>query len=964
MSKKTLAAFILISLFTCVDSHAALTASGSLADTGTVQGPQMNADKISSAYTSESTTIATAIPVTTGDTGTSGMPTQFQQSNTANWAAINQPVADPTTLSLAGARQMYGRQMGVPAYTPPPGAYPTYGTTNTYPYGAPTLTGTYPPSTYPYGAPTPTGTYPTSAYPYGTASSGYSGYPSPVPNSPYPYRPPVNGVGGMSPSASPLPPSMAFGGLAFPGMDMYNPQIQQMYRNQQLKAMGYGQELDPATKKAILNQAASTFRLVASMSNGSLANEDMNDLKKWRQHLRQLTKLSESKLAEFINQADDESREEEKKTKKDKTLKDLVSEQLDRISTAIRDPESLRNDPDAKTMPETEYKEDHRETVNDLIAKWKTSNGLQKGKKRHTTKTTTNSSRSSRTASYTKIRKIDQEVELITEDQRILNAALKGAQKSNNEDYANRIEGALYNMLIAKGRLYDGFMDLLTPPTLESIVDRIRNGGALPTPKSTHTRKSSRKKRSHSKSHTLSNYNPGLDELKGDKEAIDGVIEALEKMDDRSTGSDRALITQLKTNVAKINNVIDAVHNPTMKNPFRGLSEAAKEALEDYKILKDMPLGSIDVESDEDDQKQTKNRGTLVGLSDDQLSQYKSTFQNVVNNPVGNVSPRMPFSEALGILDRITKVQALLLLSKMDTTSDKISSSKMRGKKKARGLNRSDSEENLNKIADYLQWGYFSFGPQIGADVIDSSDVLSTIRKINTYFIEKKASLFKKSAAAATKVEQRDRRQAAQRSLESLGDNMGASAQDLVKKVRNLNGIYDNVLTYYNSGYYKDIPLEEEAEKEEKKKQSKPKKHKKSHHSFWGKKDTPKDSHDEEEDGYNADNEDEESETKDSEEKAQTEADPIQEVLDTPAHLQDLLQRLAEARYISLRDEYPNSDITSDAVKEEVQTYVTLLKQYRMLLASSFLSPKDSGTIKKAIKHLISTLDVAAAESE
>jgi hypothetical protein len=419
---------------------------------------------------------------------------------------------------------------------------------------------------------------------------------------------------------------MGLGGFAGMGMQsammMFSPQYQQQYNQMQAST------------------SSKTFRIVSSLTNQTLTSKSNSQLKKYQDDLETLVSLPEESLPSGVSAED-------------------IDMQLSRINIALTDKGTLMADPDGTTVPENGLREERNERLNALLVKWSTPDG----------KSSTTGSRFQSRAVPSRVGgsgamalvRAKQMIEKIEADERQLTVAKTELSSKQDNEMIRRIDNALYNTLLAKAKEYDELMDKVGKKNWEQIIDQDRG---LSTSSLQLRGNVGRSSGVHvlsgpTRSSVGMNANRfGRDEALELHREVQALLKALDDRSDMAIGGDAGVKAQLQVHLQTLDQVVDALNDPSLPNPFRSASPEMQQVLQIW-----TQVSSISFDD-------------LQKMNENELEKQVKIFQSVVSNPKPRLHPQMKYSDAQDVFNRLVSV---LASKEYEDTNEKQSVATSRG---------------------------------------------------------------------------------------------------------------------------------------------------------------------------------------------------------------------------------------------------------------------------------------------
>ena len=508
----------------------------------------------------------------------------------------------------------------------------------------------------------------------------------------------MNPMGGMGMGGMPGMPGM-MGGMGMPGMmgGMMNPQMM---------VPGMMQEMMKQSPQYIKLQAkktAASYRIVKNVTNGALAGKTRQTLTKYQTDLQELVGLSPEYMPASIDPTD-------------------IDLQLSRVNLALTDKNTLLFDPNSMTLPDNRLRQERRTRLNALLAKWSTPEGVAPSGSTRTRRSSmrTRSTRSGTgLASFVKTRA---QIELISADERQLSVAKTEVEEEKNRDTLRRIENAIYNTIIAKGKAYDSLMDTMTKQDWGQIIDAARGHTTISTTGRTArtstrgpTRISSKSRGTRRTARTRGPSQFGRDEIAELREEIRGVLDELEKRPDGAVGDDRALRKTLEIQEERLDQVLEAMEDISLPNPFQAQSPVLKQVSQVYQMLIKMT-----------DQE-------IMKIAPAQLLEYRDAFDAAILTPENKLPKDLTYSRALSMYYKLSKMIAVKEF--LESDQDRKSISQGSSSKRAIGRfsrDRGEGRNDVTNLVDYLKRGDFDRGAPLSVSMMVSRlDVTSLVKRLN-----------------------------------------------------------------------------------------------------------------------------------------------------------------------------------------------------------------------------------------
>lgn len=563
---------------------------------------------------------------------------------------------------------------------------------------------------------------------------------------------------------------MGMQGMNMPGMGMNGmpgmmaPMQQQMYNMRAEQQRRYRAEM-----------SSEVYRTVEGLTNGALVNETFEQLKQYEMHLRNLRSLPSDAWPDDVST-------------------ESLQMQLSRLSLAQNDPGKLRADPGAFTLPDTSLQDEMFKRLDQLLNKWKTSRGVESsrgaGGSRYVQRGrySTASSYGARTygprgrnASLELLRgPTARQIESITADTRdLLSIKDELEAMGGQEAKLRRVKGALFNMLVAKGKLYDTMVDRVGKEGWKTIIDQHR--GVTPTRTSGGYASSTRRSTTaHSHTHTREPQ-VGIDEIKELKYEMKGIADKLGQSEDQVYGEDMATYETMRHHIETLETVIDLMENPQKPNSFQGPPPIVGQIATLYSSYQTAPNFLETLRSPRKEKEVEEDIRILhVALQD----------------PKEKLPPDLAYSEALELYQAL---KGISVLNDWDQLSSQLSDVK-RGGFRSRGVGKRELRDEIAEMVQHLVDGAL---PVIwhGETKVSKSDAEGAVHELNKQNIigDKKSSI----SQAKYKGRWNEARNALNKLQSALkGVMKDVDADTLLRKVslRDLQDLRSNILTYYYNG--------------------------------------------------------------------------------------------------------------------------------------------------------------------
>ena len=723
-----------------------------------------------------------------------------------------------------------------------------------------------------FASPNPMGAYGTNM---GMGSNPYGAhYMQPYSNySTYPTYPSYNGAAGMAMPQMPIHTSMQ----QFSQAPLKNP-LQKAQEN----------TLTSQSHVMSADYYAQTYRMIKNMNNGMLAQEEKNDLKKYKKDLLHLVGLDDEQLPDSVEQGD-------------------LKVQIARVGKAMTDKNSLLANPDSTDLPGLSKREQKRKDLLALIDKWSTPEGIS-----HQSENTRRRSRYSSSYSRTRqstgsIQAHQAQIDKISDDQRILYRSLKAAQRHEEGDMEEIIEGAIFNTLIAKTQAYDKFMDSIDKKSWKTIVDHGRGIQSSASTQRTSRNTSSRRSRySSSRTSRYGSTSTQKSTLKKDdlvslQTQMKGLLKSFEKWEDMSAGDDEGVKAALKVHIQTIDRVLDAIKHPSKPNPFRGMTPTQQEVLDLTKQL--ASLTNVD----------------LLEKDDADLAKMEAKLLEAIKAPKVNLPIGVKYGAVLNLIDKLARAQALKAYNEGATDFKNltgggkgVSGKFKRFRSSLTTAKKKGVMQDTTKLVNHIMHGDFEAGIIVsGTGEVHTSNALALALGLNKRDVEEKHY--------SQSVDQHNgRTKAAHAALKRLGNLYDKTSKEIMEKGVDLDGTYDALWRYYANGDYQIQPKEKHAEDEEK-------------------------------------------------EHTSSSSNPTQlkstHILKDEAELGRLLTKINSARFLIFEKENPQKDMTEKSIKSDMEQGIGSLLQAREFLQSNWKTAAEKTILKGYIAHTTKLLDKVLQES-
>ncbi len=546
-------------------------------------------------------------------------------------------------------------------------------------------------------------------------------------------------------------------------------------------------------QKLQAQRSVGAYRIVRGLTNSVLANRSPKDLERYQKDLEDLVAVNPDELPQGVDIAD-------------------IDVQMSRVNLALTDPSTLLLDPNASKLPDVGVRQERIARLNALLEKWITPDGLGEDlllRKPASSRRSYSSRRlqgayQSSTANMT-VKELEGSIEKIAFDERQLNQAKGEAVRRKDEDTVQRINRSLYNMLIAKGKLFDNMMDSVADTDWEALIDNTRRIGPVT---SSATASRPYRGRMGSSAHLASTsslttsstttaataFQMNRDDIVALKADILGIIEGIKKYTDteRAQGSDNALVKTLEAHAQKVEKVLAAIDSPSTPNPFRTSQNALMQQI--YTIY-----NTAHALSDKE----------LYAQTPDILMDYKDKLDAALRDPESQLPPQLTYTQVQTFLDKILKILAMQVYAQENQNIQLTRGTVTRRIVIARGLGAQVTP--IEELVKYLREGVFNRGATLSIDMrVSSDDVIQFVKQANN------DAILNTSTAQKTIIAHQARRKKAESALSGLSnDNLDKIIQGDLSilstiPTNRLQGIWLDLLDYYYNGDWNISPSEEQ----------------------------------------------------------------------------------------------------------------------------------------------------------